>query len=242
MGKNRSGMISIIIPTYNEKDNLPKLVDQIFAALGAVPGEVVVVDDASPDGTGEVAESLKARHPVQVVHRKGKLGLASAVLEGFSVAKGDRLCVMDADLSHDPALLPKMAEALDGEAELVIGSRYVKGGGSEGWPLYREMGSRFAILLARPITPVRDATSGYFCFNRSIIDGVMLDPLGFKIGLEIFVKGNYKKAKELPFVFHDRLAGQSKLSKKEILNYLKHLVKLYKWRLRGASRQSKRRS
>ncbi|MCL4513248.1 MAG: polyprenol monophosphomannose synthase [Candidatus Eremiobacteraeota bacterium] len=223
-------MISVVVPTYNEQDNLPVLVEKIFSALGDHPGEVVVVDDNSPDGTGEIAEKLKSRYPVQVIHREGKLGLATAVMAGFQSAKGEILCVIDADLSHDPALLPEMIKALDA-ADLAIGSRYIKGGGMKGWPKYREFGSRFAILLSRPLTSIHDATSGYFCFRRKVMDGVRLDPLGFKIGLEIFVKGNYSRFVELPYIFQDRQSGKSKLNKKEIFNYLKHLLKLYSWKL-----------
>jgi len=233
-------MLSIIIPTYNERENLPKLVEQIFSYLDSHSAEVVVVDDGSPDGTGDVAEKLKERFPVQVVHRKGKLGLASAVMAGFEKAKGEKICVMDADLSHDPSLLPHMAKALENGCDLVVGSHYVKGGGSEGWPKFRQWGSRFAILLARPLTTVKDATSGYFCFKRSLLNGVHLDPLGFKIGLEIFVKTKPKKIQEIPFIFKDRQAGKSKLNQKEVVNYLKHLLKLYSWRFKLFSRQNTR--
>lgn len=227
-------MLSIIIPTYNECENLPVLVEKIFSTLGAEPAEVVVVDDNSPDKTGEVAEQLKSRFPVQVIHRSGKNGLASAVIEGFQKAGGEVLCVMDADLSHDPAILPQMLSRLSQGAELVIGSRHVKGGGTQGWPKLREFGSNVAISLARPITAVRDATSGYFCCKRSILKGVALDPLGFKIGLEIFIKGNYTKFEEVPYIFHDRKAGKSKFNQKEILNYFKHLARLYRWRIAKA--------
>jgi len=229
-------MLSIVIPTYNEKDNLPILVEKVFISLGSEPAEVVVVDDNSPDGTGAVAENLKKNYSIQVVHRSGKNGLASAVIEGFAAAKGDFLCVMDADMSHDARLLPKFLEALRQGADLAIGSRYVPGGGMSGWPKYREFGSRFAILLAKPITKVRDATSGFFCFKRPVLHNVPLDPLGFKIGLEIFVKGNIAKFQEVPYVFTDRQAGKSKLNNKEIINYLKHLLRLYKWKFRNASR------
>lgn len=237
-------MISVIIPTYNERENLPILVEQIFSSLESIPGEVVVVDDNSPDGTGKVAEALKQRFPVQVIHRAGKEGLASAVVAGFKNAKGEFICVMDADLSHDPKLLAPMAKALQNGAEMVVGSRYIPGGGMNGWPKFREFGSRMAILLARPLTPIRDATSGYFCFKRSVMDGVTLDPLGFKIGLELFVKGNYSTFQELPYIFVDRQKGESKLNSKEVRNYLKHLSKLYRWRFlaktKHASQQNKR--
>lgn len=233
-------VISIVIPTYNEKKSLPLLIERIFSSLGKIPAEVVVVDDNSPDGTGDIAESLKTRFQVSVVHRPGKTGLASAVIEGFQSAQGEKICVMDADGSHDPSLLPKMAEAVDSGVDLVIGSRHVTGGGSQGWPKVREFGSRVAILLARPVTRVRDATSGYFCFKRSILDGITLDPLGFKIGLEIFVKGNIRTFQELPYIFTDRMAGKSKLNQREVFNYLKHLFRLYRWRLFKSVSQPKK--
>ncbi len=233
--KEFSGVLSIVIPTYNERENLPILVQKIVASLGSIPHEVIVVDDNSPDGTGDVAESLGSQFPITVVRRPGKLGLASAVICGFLKAKGENFCVMDADLSHDPGILPPMVAALNSGFDLVIGSRYVPGGGMKGWPKFREWGSRIAISLARPITPVRDATSGYFALKRSILENVHLDPLGFKIGLEIFVKGNYQRFKEIPYIFTDRQAGKSKLNQKEVSNYLRHLFRLYRWRFLGGS-------
>lgn len=224
-------MISIIIPTFNERENLPRLIESIFSHLGKTGGEVVVVDDNSPDATGDLAEALKREYPIQVIHRSGKLGLASAVLEGFKQAQGGIVCVMDADLSHDPAILPRMVKAVEEGTDLVVGSRHVPGGGTKGWPKYRKLGSGIAILLARPITPVKDATSGYFCFRRSILNGVQLDGLGFKIGLEIFVKGKCNRFTEIPYIFQDRTEGKSKLSQKVVLHYLRHLWKLYLWKL-----------
>lgn len=235
-------MISVIIPTYNESGNLEILLDRIFEELKGVEAEVVVVDDNSPDGTGELAESLKQKHPVQVLHRSGKLGLASAVLDGMKAAKGNILAVIDADLSHDPSILPHLHSLLQNGTDLAVGSRHVPGGGTKGWPLFRQMGSRFAISLARPITRVKDATSGYFAFRRSVVEGVPLDALGFKIGLEIFVKGRYKNWKEVPYVFQDRQSGKSKLNKKVVLEYLKHLIKLYWWKITLSWRRDRHRS
>lgn len=225
--------LSIIIPTYNERANLPVLVEKIFSALKGIPSEVVVVDDHSPDGTGEIAENMRTNFPLQVVHRTEKTGLASAVLAGFQKAAGENLCVMDADLSHDPAILPEMAKRLSEGVELVVGSRHVPGGGTKGWPVFRRFGSQAAIALARPVTRIRDATTGFFCFHRSILDGVQLDPLGFKIGLEIFVKGNYRNFAEIPYIFQERLSGKSKLNGKEVWNYLRHLARLYWWKVTG---------
>lgn len=234
-------MLSIIIPTYNEKENLPVLVEKIFSCLDAKSTEVIIVDDNSPDKTGDIAENLKKRFPIQVIHRSGKKGLASAVIEGFQKANGNFLGVMDADLSHDPNILPLMKNRLSNGIDLAVGSRHVSGGGTKGWPKFREFGSHVAIALARPITTVRDATSGYFCFKRSIISGVDLDPLGFKIGLEIFVKGLYSKFEEVPYVFHDRKAGKSKFNQKEVFNYIKHLGRLYRWQMSKIFSQLKKR-
>jgi dolichol-phosphate mannosyltransferase len=135
---------------------------------------------------------------------------------------------MDADFSHDPKIIPAMiAPIRSGECELSIGSRYIPGGGITNWPWRRRVTSRVAIMLAMPLTRVRDITSGYLFCKRSVIEGVTLDPIGFKIGLEVIMKGNYQKAKEIPYVFTDRRHGSSKLNSGEILNYLKQLGKIY---------------
>lgn len=225
-------MLSIIVPCYNEAESLPLLVESVFevAKSNAIDMQIVVVDDNSPDGTGQIAENLKEKYNVKVVHRKGKEGLSSAVVAGFVAADGDMLGVMDADLSHDPSILPKMVNALkENYAQVAIGSRHVKGGGSDNWPLIRRIISGTAILMGRIVTDVRDVTSGYFIFRKEVLDNVDINPIGFKIGLEIFVKGNYKNFIEIPFIFRDRLHGQSKLGKGEILNYIKHLIALKKF-------------
>jgi len=230
--------VSIVVPTYNESGNLEELVSRVDAALSAarVDYEVVVVDDASPDGTGELAERLAQEYPVSVIHRSGKLGLSSAVIEGFAKASGDIVGVMDADLSHPPQTLPKvLAPLLAGSADLVVGSRYVEGGAIAGWPLLRRMTSRGAVLLARPLTPVKDCVSGYFFFRRQVIEGVKLKARGYKIGLDVLVRGRYNKVVEVPFTFSDRAKGKSKLSPGEYAKYLRHLASLYFYRLTSSS-------
>jgi dolichol-phosphate mannosyltransferase len=227
-------MVSIVIPTYNEKDGIARLVDKICTQLreAGIDGEVIIVDDNSPDGTGDVAEGLRAQYPLQVVHRAGKLGLSSAVIDGWKVAKGDIIGVMDADLSHDPAALPAMIAAIEKDGcELAVGSRYIPGGNIKNWPLKRLIISKTAVYMASPLTPVRDITSGYFLIKRSAIDGIKLNPIGFKIGLEVFVKGRYSRFREVPYTFVDRAAGQSKMGWKEIWNYLVQLVDLIAFRL-----------
>jgi dolichol-phosphate mannosyltransferase len=223
-------MLSIIVPTYNEKENISQLVERIFKVLpeNKIEGEVVIVDDDSPDGTAKVAEGLKSRFNVQVIVRKKERGLASASIRGMEEAKGDILCVMDADLSHPPEVIPEMLRHIEkGEAELVVGSRHVKGGGIENWTFKRKVVSKCASLIARPVTKVKDPMSGFFMFRKDVIEGVDLKPKGYKIGLEIIVKGNYNHLIEVPYVFKNRAYGESKLGAKVIKNYLSHALRLY---------------
>ena len=142
---------------------------------------------------------------------------------------------MDADFSHDIAILPKLVRALEDGYGLAVGSRYVRGGGITNWPWRRIVTSKVACALAQPLTRIKDITSGYFLVRRSAIEGVELDPIGFKIGLEVIAKGHYGKALEVPYVFTDRVLGESKLNNKEILNYLKQLRKLYAGRIFSSS-------
>ncbi len=222
--------VSVVIPTYNEAGGIEQLIStlsDVFASAG-VSGEIVVVDDNSPDGTGSLVDALSARYPVRCVHRAGKLGLASAVIDGWAACNSPIVGVMDADFSHDPKVIPAMVNAIrNGECELAIGSRYIPGGGITNWPWRRRLTSRVAIMLAMPLTSVRDITSGFLFCKRSVIEGVTLDPIGFKIGLEVIMKGKYRKAKEVPYVFTDRRHGSSKLNSGEIFNYLKQLGKIY---------------
>lgn len=223
-------MLSIVVPTYNERENVPKLITRIFKVLGEhnIEGEVVIVDDDSPDGTTKVAEELKEKYNVQVITRKIQRGLASAVILGMKRAKGDVLCVMDADLSHPPELIPDMLSYIKKDnAELVFGSRRVKGGGIENWPLKRKFVSKCASLIARPLTRIKDPMSGFFMLKREVIEGVELKPKGYKIGLEILVKGNYNRVIEVPYTFKDRRFGESKLGAKVMKNYLSHALRLY---------------
>lgn len=221
--------ISIIIPTYNERENLLPLLERLSSSLAGHDYEVIIVDDNSPDGTGELAEELAGRFPLRVVHREKKLGLASAVVEGMSAAGGDHLVVMDADLQHPPEVVPKLVCALK-DAELAIASRYVRGGGMEGWALSRRIISQVAKLIPRiPFAQVRgikDPLSGFFALKREVIEGVKLEPIGFKILLEILVKGKYARVTEVPFTFRRRERGKSTFSLGEQINYLRHILRL----------------
>lgn len=223
-------MLSVIIPTYNERENLPTLLPRIFTVFEehSIEGEVIVVDDDSPDGTGRVAQELARKYEVQVIIRKGERGLATAVLAGFAAAKHSILGVMDADFSHPPEKIPELLKPIiQGKADVVIGSRYIKGGGILNWSRMRRWNSKVATLLAKPLVKVNDPMSGFLCLKRSVIEGREFKPRGYKIALEILVKGKYERVVEIPFTFVDRIAGRSKLSIKEQCNYLRHILRLY---------------
>jgi dolichol-phosphate mannosyltransferase len=230
---------SIVVPTYNEADGIEKLITTLrdVFEVNALDGEVIVVDDNSPDGTGEIVDRLeRAGYPVRCLHRPGKMGLSSGVIDGWKFARPESaaLGAMDADFSHDATIVPRMVRALQDEGYgLAIGSRYVPGGGISNWPKRRIITSRVAIALAQPLTPIHDITSGYFLVKREALEGVELDPIGFKIGLEVIAKAHYERALEVPYVFTDRVTGTSKLNQSEILNYLKQLARIYAARLRG---------
>ncbi len=230
---------SLVVPTYNEAAGIERLIatlDGVFKQHG-LDGEIIVVDDNSPDGTGAIVDRLEREgYPVRCLHRPGKLGLSSGVIDGWKFARADSVALgaMDADFSHDAAVLPRMVHALAaGGYGLAIGSRYVAGGGIEDWPKRRIITSRIAIALAQPLTPVRDITSGYFLVRRDALEGVELDPIGFKIGLEVIAKARYGRVLEVPYVFRDRVAGTSKLNQGEIFNYLRQLRRIYVARLLG---------
>ena len=196
---------------------------RLAQALVTHTWELIIVDDGSPDGTADLAESYADKHPVRVVRRPGKAGLASAVLAGFAQARGDVLVVMDADLSHPPEAVPRLVSAIDEGADLAVGSRYVTGGGTEDWPLKRRVVSRAACLMGNLLVPIRDCTSGFFAIRKSALEGVKLNPIGFKIGFEVMARGRYKKAVEVPYVFRDRELGKSKFGRREIGQYLVQL-------------------
>jgi len=191
----------------------------------APEAEIIIVDDNSPDGTADFARHLG----LKVLVRPTREGLSSAVLEGFKLAKGDILGVMDADLSHPPEILPEMLNLIKcGKAELVVGSRLVTGGGQRGWAWHNKFFSWLARVAARPLTSVKDVTSGFFLLKRSVIDSVSLNPIGFKILLEIITKGKYRSAQEVPIIFADRSGSQSKMGALEICEYFIQLGLLYK--------------
>ncbi|MAG50812.1 hypothetical protein CL621_04210 [archaeon] len=223
--------ISLITPTYNESKNIEKLILNIFKDCHNLDVELIIVDDNSPDGTAQIAENLSKEYPLKVIKREGKFGLSSAVLDGFNAADGNIFGVIDADLSHPTSRISELLQPiLDNEADLVIGSRLIKDGSVEEWPFYRKLISIGATTLARPLTKIKDSMSGFFFFKKEIIDNVKLNPIGYKILLEILVKGNYKTVKEIPYIFLNRNVGESKLNLGEYLNYILHLKRLYTYK------------
>jgi dolichol-phosphate mannosyltransferase len=211
----------IVVPTYNERDNLALLVGAVFAAVPAA--HVLVVDDASPDGTGDVADRLAAADPrVHVLHRAGKLGLGTAYVEGFvwGLARAYRwFFEIDADLSHDPSALPRFFAAFDRGAEVVIGSRSVSGGAVEGWGPHRHVISKGGSLYARLVLGVRvgDLTTGYKGFTRLALETIDPTRVGSN-GYSFQIETTYRalraglRVEEIPITFVDRRVGKSKMS------------------------------
>jgi dolichol-phosphate mannosyltransferase len=221
--------LSIIVPTYNERDRLGDLVRAIFEAYAAerLQAELVIVDDNSPDGTGALADELAQQYTITVIHRAGKLGLGTAVIEGFAAASAPIVGVIDADLSHPPRALPRMLAVMRSHAaDMVIGSRYIPGGGTHNWGPGRLFMSRAACVMARSLTPVRDATSGFFLIRKDLAEGVRISAGGFKICLELLVRSRALVIVEIPYVFEGRTAGESKMNLREALGYLDQLKDL----------------
>ena len=232
--------LSIIIPTLNEAENLPLLLPRIAAAMETVTYEVILVDDDSRDNTPAVCAELAHKYPLTLLVRKQPTdGLSGAVLHGMKQAAGEYLAVMDADLQHPPEKLPELLAPLQtNEADFVLGSRYVEGGGTaEGWTFYRKINSGLATLLARPFAgKTTDPMSGFFALRRSSYAAAnRLTPLGYKIGLELMCKCRVSRVREIPIHFGLRVRGQSKLSLKQQFRYLEHLSRLYDFTFPRAS-------
>ncbi len=221
--------VSLIIPTYNESKNLPLLVEEIFSVIdkNQIDLEIIFVDDNSPDGTGAIAEELGAHFPIKVIHRAGKLGLGSAVIAGFSASNRPYVGVMDADMSHDPIIINQLITSLV-EHDIAIGGRFEEGSEVEHWVWWRKLTSQTGVFFARKLTGAHDPLSGYFFMRRSVIDAVALSTTGYKILLEILVKGHITKIKEIPFKFRIRKYSTSKLSSKEYWLFGKQLFE-YGW-------------
>ncbi len=201
------------------------LTEEIFNSIdkNEIDLELIFVDDNSPDGTGQIAEDLKAKYPIQVIHRAGKMGLGSAVIEGFKFSERPYLGVMDADMGHDPVILDQLIKSL-ADYDVAMGSRFAEGSKVEKWVWWRRATSEAGVFITRLLTGVKDPLSGYFFFNRRVIDGVKLNTVGYKILLEILVKGKFNQVKEMSYTFRSRKFEQSKLNAKEYYLFAKQIV------------------
>jgi len=241
-GKQISGngtQVSIIIPTYNESQNIIKVLKSIGEFLPKnILAEAIVVDDNSPDGTGKIVENYFkdfkkiTGYTIDVIHRTAKKGLSSAILNGIQQAKGDTIVVMDSDFSHPPQIIPRMLDALRKyRCDIVVASRYVKGAKISGWSLKRKLMSKLATIIAKKGLGVStlDPMSGFFAFKKPIIKGLKFDAIGFKMLLEILVKTRGVSVREIPYTFSDRQFGSSKVSLSVAIDYAKSVWRLYRF-------------
>jgi dolichol-phosphate mannosyltransferase len=223
-------MISIIVPTYNERDNILPLVERLSQTLSGRNYEILLVDDSSKDGTIDTAAALAEKYPVKVLVRSNERGLATAILHGLQYAKGDIIGVMDADLQHPPEINADLLKAIEDGADMAVASRYIEGGGCPNWGLTRRIISKGALSLAHVFLPtsrkVKDPMSGFFMFRREKITGVVFKPIGYKILLEMLVMGKFEKVVEVPFIFEDRSSGRSKMKARQQIEYLRHIFSL----------------
>lgn len=227
--------VSIVLPAYKEAGNILVLGDALHRVLSDHHGayEIIIVDDHSQDGTEEQVAQLKMQGvSVDLLVRRDQKGLSSAVLQGIAIAQGDIVVVMDADLSHPCAVIPQMVQMLaDQQADFVIGSRYVAGGSlDQSWGRLRVLNSRIATWLSTLLVQVQDPMSGFFAFRRKDMPPAhVLSPIGYKIGLELLVKGRKKfcRVSEIPIHFRNRQYGNSKMSMAEQIRYVRHLRRLY---------------
>ena len=228
--------LSVILPTYNESQNISAMIDSIADALPrGIRAEIIVVDDSSPDGTGDIAQS-HARSlgnrgiQIEVIRRPAKMGLSSAILAGANSASGEVVVVMDSDMSHPPQTIPHMLDEIK-KCDIVVASRYVKGGAVAGWPFKRKIVSKGANKIARYSLGIRikDPMSGFFAFKRHIIHGIKFDAIGYKMLLELLVKARGARVTEIPYTFINRQFGKSKLDSKVAVDYARAVWRLYRY-------------
>ena len=245
--------LTVVIPTYNESENILDLLESIREKIPpSLSTEIIVVDDNSPDSTGQLVDSFsqalvkgnvvgtesegkgQTQFSLSVIHRDGKKGLVSAIMEGIRSSKGQNILVMDADLSHSPDVIPRMVRELSSPTtDIVVASRYVRGGSIIGWPFKRRLISKGAVKIAQYglglNKKVTDPMSGFFALKRHIIENLQIDSAGYKILLEILVKSNHARVKEIPYTFTNRTAGKSKLDNTVIRDYIKAVYHLYRY-------------
>ena len=239
MVKTRKRQLSIVLPTYNESQNIVSVLDTIAETLPVdTAAEIIVVDDNSPDGTADIASHYAKnildnnKLHVELIRRDAKLGLSSAILTGVQSATGDVIVVMDGDFSHPPQIIPSIVKELqDSGYDIVVASRYIKGGSIRGWPFKRRLMSKGATKIAQYGLgiEVKDPVSGFFAFKRQIIEGVKFDAIGYKMLLEILVKAKGVRVKEVPYTFTNRRTGTSKLNNSVMLNYIRAVWRLYRF-------------
>ncbi|MDR3763545.1 MAG: polyprenol monophosphomannose synthase [Acidobacteriota bacterium] len=226
---------SLVVPTLNESQNLEELIAQLEPAIASAVGqsyEILVVDDDSADRTWEVAAAIAARNPrVRAMRRIGERGLATAVVRGWQVARGEWLGVIDADLQHPPEAIARLLQAALAGADLAVASRDAEGGGTSDWPALRGFISRSSRALGRAVLPrelsrVSDPMTGFFIVRRESVQGVRLNPCGYKILVEILVRAHIERIAEVGYVFRSRQRGESKASLKIFAEYVQHLVRL----------------
>ncbi|MCW9681669.1 glycosyltransferase family 2 protein [Dolichospermum planctonicum UHCC 0167] len=233
--ENNIMLLSVVIPTYKERDNIENVVNILSGLLDqTIPGnyELIVVDDDSPDRTWEVAENLIPDYPqLRVMRRQEERGLSSAVIRGWQAARGSILGVIDGDLQHPPEVLTQLLQKIEQGADLAVASRHVEGGGVSSWSVIRRFLSRGAQVLGLVILPevvgrVSDPMSGYFMVRRNAIANTTLNPIGYKILLEVIGRGQVGEIAEAGYVFRERTEGESKVTWKQYLDYIQHLIRL----------------
>ncbi len=219
--------LSIVVPTLNEGRNLKELIKRLDRTLRGKSYEILIIDKFSADNTKSIVQKLTRIYPVKFY--QVSYDLSNSVIYGFKKSQGKIIVIMDGDLSHPPEFLPKFLARIEKEGcDLVVGTRRKAGGRVEDWPFHRRLVSRLGEIMARPLVgKCTDPMSGFFVIRRSVIEGIKLSPIGYKILIEILVKGKYKKYDEVPYVFKNRKRGSSKLNTREFLRYLMHLARLY---------------
>jgi len=236
--------LSVIIPTYNESENIFKLLEEVCKNVNELKYEILVVDDNSPDGTGKLVEKFIEKNPtkisnnnesfVRLITRKKKEGIIQALLDGIDESKGENILVMDADFSHLPDYIPDFLSTLkeNDNYDIVIGSRYVNGGSIVGWPITRHLLSKGANYFAKTWLNVKtnDITTGFFLVRKKILSNVHFTTNGHQFLLELLVKADYKTAKEIPIKFQNRIRGKSNLDSADIRNFISSVIELRKFK------------
>lgn len=227
-----TAQVSVIVPAYREAENLPELIARLDALRLDI--DLIIVNDESGDNSADAVAATK-KPWARISTRTTERGLSSAVLHGLTLAKHPYLVCMDADLSHPPEAIPKLIKALENGADFAVGSRYVPGGSTDDkWTFFRMINSKVATVLARPLTNLKDPMSGFFALRRDTFNkAAKLNPVGYKIGLELLVKCHCKNVTEVPIHFASRKRGESKLTLSEQIKYLRHLGRLFTYKLRA---------